>query len=71
MGFGELPDPKATVSKGPDDASSFLSKVIAIGPLNPIQPAVIAKEGGFDEDEVLGKNLLCGLMVSFLTLVTH
>ena len=54
VGFVELADPKDTVPKGREDANNFLSKVIAIGPLNPIQPAVIAREGGFDEDGVLG-----------------
>ncbi|KAL9190100.1 hypothetical protein ACHAXT_007311 [Thalassiosira profunda] len=67
VGFGELPDPKATVTKGPDEASSFLSKVIAIGPLNPIQPAVIAKEGGFDEDEVLAE-LFYGTLVGLVAM---
>ncbi|KAL7541318.1 hypothetical protein ACHAXR_010801 [Thalassiosira sp. AJA248-18] len=57
VGFNELPNPKAAASKGPEDASNFLSKVIGIGPLNPIQPAVIAKEAGFDEDEVLAELL--------------
>ena len=55
VGFDELPDPKKASPKGPEDANNFLQKVIGIGPLNPIQPAVIAKEGGFDEDEVLAE----------------
>ena len=67
MGFDELPDPNATALKGPDDASNFLSKVIAIGPLNPIQPAVIAKEGGFDEDEVLAE-LFYGTIVGLVAM---
>mmetsp|Transcript_19849 Transcript_19849/g.42591 ORF Transcript_19849/g.42591 Transcript_19849/m.42591 type:complete len:802 (-) Transcript_19849:65-2470(-) len=67
VGFGELPNPNATALKSPDDASKFLSKVIAIGPLNPIQPAVIAKEGGFDEDEVLAE-LFYGTLVGLVAM---
>ena len=57
VGYQELPDSTATVVKGPKDADAFLSKVIAIGLLNPIQPATLAKEGGFDEMEVLAELL--------------
>lgn len=57
VGYQELPDSTATVAKGPKDADAFLSKVIAIGLLNPIQPATLAKEGGFDEMKVLAELL--------------
>lgn len=57
VGYQELPDSTATVAKGPKDADAFLSKVIAIGLLNPIQPATLAKEGGFDEMEALAELL--------------
>jgi hypothetical protein len=56
-GFTELEDSNATMSKGPEDATAFISKVIAIKSINPIQPAVLAKEGGFDENEVLAELL--------------
>ena len=55
VGFSELEDPNATILKGPLDANAFISKVIAISSINPIQPAVLAKEGGFDEDDVLAE----------------
>jgi len=57
VGYQELPDSNATVAKGPKDADAFLSKVIAIGLLNPIQPATLVKEGGFDEMIVLAELL--------------
>lgn len=55
VGFCELEDPYATVPKGPTDANAFISKVIAISSINPVQPAVLAKDGGFDEDDVLAE----------------
>jgi len=67
VGFGELPNPTSTSLKGPEDATKFISKVIAIGPLNPIQPALIAKEGGFDEDEVLAE-LFYGTLVGLVAM---
>jgi hypothetical protein len=57
VGFSELENPTATISKGPDDANAFISKVLAIKSINPIQPAVLASEGGFDEDDVLAELL--------------
>ena len=53
VGFSELSDPNATEIKGPLDANAFIKKVIAISSINPIQPAVLAEDGGFDEMEVL------------------
>ena len=67
VGFAELADPKATSSKGPNDANNFIQKVIAIGPLNPIQPKVIAELGGFDEDEVLAE-LFYGTLVGLVAM---
>lgn len=55
VGFCELEDPNTTSAKGPEDANEFMSKLVAIKSINPIQPAVLAKEGGFDEDEVLAE----------------
>ena len=55
VGFCELEDPNTTSAKGPEDANEFMSKLMAIKSINPIQPAVLAKEGGFDEDEVLAE----------------
>jgi len=67
VGFGELPNPNATAVKGPEDATNFISKVVSIGPLNPIQPAVIAQEGGFDEDVVLAE-LFYGTLVGLVAM---
>jgi len=55
VGFCELEDPNTTIAKGPEDANAFMSKLVAIKSINPIQPAVLAREGGFDEDEVLAE----------------
>ena len=57
VGYNELEDSNETISKGPNDANAFLSKVIAISLLNPIQPALLAAEGQFDEMEVLAELL--------------
>lgn len=57
VGFSELENPTATLPKGPQDATAFISKVIAIKSINPIQPAALAKEGGFEEEEVLAELL--------------
>ena len=57
VGYNELEDSNETISKGPNDANAFLSKVIAISLLNPIQPASLAAEGQFDEMEVLAELL--------------
>jgi hypothetical protein len=57
VGFSELEDSNATMSKGPEDATAFTSKVIAIKSINPIQPEILAKAGGFDENEVLAELL--------------
>jgi hypothetical protein len=67
VGFTELQDPNATIHKGPEDANNFLSKVIAIDPLNPIHPAVIAKMGEFDEYEVLAE-LFYGVVVGLVAM---
>ena len=67
VGFNELADPNEVSIKGPSDANNFLSKVIAIGPLNPIQPSTIAELGGFDEDEVLAE-LFHGTLVGLVTM---
>ena len=57
VGFSELEDPNATLAKGPEDATAFISKVIGIKSINPIQPAILAVEGGFEEEEVLAELL--------------
>lgn len=57
VGFGELEDPNATIVKGTEDATAFISKVISIKSINPIQPAILSAEGGFDEMEVLAELL--------------
>jgi len=57
VGYNELEDSNETISKGPNDANAFLSKVIAISLLNPIQPALLAAEGQFDEMDVLAELL--------------
>lgn len=67
VGFNELPNPQEAAPKGPDDATNFLTKVIAIGSLNPIQPAIIAQQGGFDEDEVLTE-LFYGTLVGLVAM---
>ena len=67
VGFNELANPNKVSEKGPLDANNFLSKVIAIGPLNPIQPSIIAEMGAFDEDEVLAE-LFHGTLVGLVTM---
>ena len=67
VGFDELPSPNDTSIKGPSDANNFLSKVIAISLLNPIQPAMLAKEGGFDEEVVLAE-LFYGTLVGLVAM---
>ena len=67
VGFNELPNPNETSIKGPEDANKFLSKVISIGLLNPIQPAAIAKDGGFDEEDVLAE-LFYGTLVGLVAM---
>ena len=67
VGFDELPSPNDTSIKGPTDANNFLSKVIAISLLNPIQPAMLAKEGGFDEEVVLAE-LFYGTLVGLVAM---
>lgn len=57
VGFCELSDPNQTSVKGPQDATAFISKVMAIKSINPIQPALLAQEGGFEEDDVLAELL--------------
>ncbi|KAL7545297.1 hypothetical protein ACHAWF_008652 [Thalassiosira exigua] len=64
VGFEELPDPNATSKKTPEDATKFITKVISIGPLNPIQPSIVAEAGGFDVDVVLGEPCR-GCLVAF------
>mmetsp|Transcript_1411 Transcript_1411/g.2975 ORF Transcript_1411/g.2975 Transcript_1411/m.2975 type:complete len:663 (+) Transcript_1411:144-2132(+) len=68
VGFYELSNPNAAALKGPDEASNFLGKLRAISPINPIQPAAIAKEGGFNEDEVLAE-LFYGTVVGLVAMI--
>jgi len=53
MGFTELPDPESVIPKGKKDADAFLVKAVSIGVINPIHPAVIAKESGIDHETVM------------------
>ena len=67
VGFEELPNEDDVAPKNHDDASKFLNKVIAISPLNPIQPAVLAQLGGFAEDVVLAE-LFYGVLVGLVAM---
>mmetsp|Transcript_14243 Transcript_14243/g.29928 ORF Transcript_14243/g.29928 Transcript_14243/m.29928 type:complete len:899 (+) Transcript_14243:95-2791(+) len=57
VGYSELPEPSSTQVKGPKDANAFLQKVIGISSINPIQPAILAENGEFDEMEVMAELL--------------
>lgn len=69
VGFEDANDEHTVIPKGPDDADAFLQKVIAISPINPIVPKVIAEgsDGQFTEDEVITE-LLFGVHSSLLRL---
>ena len=67
VGYEEMPNKDDVSRKNHDDASKFLNKVIAIGPLNPIQPAALAQLGGFDEEVVLAE-LFYGVLVGLVAM---
>mmetsp|Transcript_13322 Transcript_13322/g.31492 ORF Transcript_13322/g.31492 Transcript_13322/m.31492 type:complete len:770 (+) Transcript_13322:541-2850(+) len=67
VGFEELPNKDDVARKNHEDATRFLNKVIAISPLNPIQPAALAQLGGFDEEVVLAE-LFYGVLVGLVAM---
>uniref|UniRef100_A0A7S4KD36 Guanylate cyclase domain-containing protein n=1 Tax=Odontella aurita TaxID=265563 RepID=A0A7S4KD36_9STRA len=53
VGFEELDDPESVAPKGKADADNFLTKCVSIGMINPIHPAVLARESGVPHQVVM------------------